>query len=258
MMSTVTRRLIASQTRLSRTFDTLLPERFRVDGMQHFIHYFAPKYLGAHLRVYDVGGGKRPYINPAQKRELDLCVVGLDIDRREMTLAPPGTYDEIVCADISSYRGQQDADLVICLAVLEHVPHVEGALAAIASMLRVGGKAIIFVPSGNAIFARANRLLPQELKRTLLTLLRGERTDVEGFPAHYDRCTPCDFARLGRANGLEVVELCTYYISSYFSLFFPAYLLWRFWILGFYLLKGEQAAESFSVAFEKCAESGRM
>jgi hypothetical protein len=51
--------------------------------------------------------------------------------------------------------------------------------------------------------------------------------------------------------GLRVIEKRCYYTNAYFSYFFPAHLLWRLWLLLFYRIRGDQAAESFSMAFEK-------
>ncbi|MBV9279089.1 MAG: methyltransferase domain-containing protein, partial [Chloroflexi bacterium] len=178
------RALIDGQARLSRAFDALLPPLFRVDGMQDFIDSFAPKYIRPGSKVYDVGGGKRPYLSPAQKAGLGIFTVGLDVDRRELERAPAGAYDEVIARDIAGFVGRGDADLVICLAVLEHVRDVEAALGAVSSILRPGGRAIAFVPSRNALYARLNRLLPESLKVKLLAILRDERCDAEGFRAY--------------------------------------------------------------------------
>jgi hypothetical protein len=40
-------------------------------------------------------------------------------------------------------------------------------------------------------------------------------------------------------------------MSSYFSFFFPLYLVWRFWITIFVFLRKEQAAETFSMVLRK-------
>src|SRR6476469_9729117 len=116
-IAALTRKLIDGQIRLSRAFDQVLAEEYRRDGNLDFITSFVPKYLEPHTRVYDVGGGKHPYVDTKLKAELSLSVVGLDIDRNELSRAPEGAYDELVCSDIATYRGKQDADLIICQAV---------------------------------------------------------------------------------------------------------------------------------------------
>src|SRR5512135_2714660 len=244
---------INNQRYLSSLFDKILPEKFRVDGQEDFIASFAPKYLRPYLKVYDIGGGKFPYIDHRRKAELGLTVVGLDIDREELRRAPQGAYDEMICADITRFKGGGDADLIICQALLEHVKDVEGAFAAMASILKPGGKALLFVPSRNAIYARLNLVIPEGMKRKILFAIFPAFRSCGGFPAYYDRCTLRQFHLLAERHGLEVEEERTYFITCYFSFFFPAYFVWRIWILLFYLIAGDQAAESFTMALRKTA-----
>ena len=56
---------------------------------------------------------------------------------------------------------------------------------------------------------------------------------------------------MARNNGLEVERLFPYYYSSYMSFFVPLYLLWRLWVIVFDLIRGEQAAEVFSIVCSK-------
>ena len=251
----VFRALINSQIWLSGKLDAWLPAQYRIDGNRDFIDSLAPKYLKPNLRVYDVGGGKNPYLGLDDKQRLNAHVIGFDIDQGELERAPDGTYDGVVCADISSYRGNQEADVVICQALLEHVRDVESAFAAISSCLKPGGQALLFVPSRNAVFARLNILLPQGLKKALLhTVFPNTRRD-QGFPAYYDNCTPNDFKRMAAANNLSLVEARYFYKSSYFSFLFPLYFLWRLWVLLFRALRGDQAAETFSMVLKRTNES---
>lgn len=247
------RALINSQVYLSRVFDRLLPAKYRTDGNLDFLKTFAPKYLHPNLRIYDVGGGKHPYISRELKEKKELNVIGLDIDAEELRGAPPGAYDEVVCADITKFRGHGDADLVICQAVLEHVRNTEEAFAALASMVKPGGRVLIFVPSRNAVFARINLLLPERLKRKILYTVYPQSKTQGGFPSYYDRCTPRSFAELAGRHDLEVEEKRAYYCSNYFTFLFPVHVAWRLWVLLFHLFAGEQAAETFSMSLRKRA-----
>jgi 2-polyprenyl-6-hydroxyphenyl methylase/3-demethylubiquinone-9 3-methyltransferase len=242
---------IDAQIGLSRLFDRLLPLKFSIDGNRHFLTEFAPGYLKSDMKVYDVGGGKNPYITLKQKRELSLVVVGLDIDKGELEQAPDDIYDEIIRADIMEYKGKRDADLVICQSLLEHVRDVDRAFASIASMLKPTGRALIFVPSKNAVYARLNKIMPEAIKKKILFSLYPQTRRNQGFKSYYNRCSPRDFRKLARRNGLQVEESEFYYVSSYFSCFFPIYLIWRIWVLIFYIIAGTQAAETFSMALRK-------
>jgi 2-polyprenyl-6-hydroxyphenyl methylase/3-demethylubiquinone-9 3-methyltransferase len=243
----ILRSFINSQIWLSKHFDRLLPDEFHIDGNSTFSREFTPPFLAPGLKVYDLGGGMSPHISPQTKRALQLVVMGVDISAEELRNAPVGAYDEMVCCDVATLHGAADADLVICRAVLEHVQDVEGAFRAVASMLKPGGRALIFVPSRNAVFARLNLLLPQGIKRWLLYKIFPQTRSGQGFPSYYRLCTPRDFRRLAETHALRVERLDTYYVSSYFSFFFPLYLLWRLWLLIFRACAGEQAAESFAV-----------
>ena len=242
---------VRSQRALSRAFDHLLPSKYRKDGNRDYIVSFVPAYLRNGMTVYEIGGGKSPLTDLERKRAMGLTVVGIDIDQAELSLAPPGAYDKAICTDICDYRGEGDADLVICQAVLEHVHDVGAAFECIASVLKPGGVALLFTPSRNALFAQLNRVLPQNAKKSILYGIAPQTRAMQGFRAYYDRCTPRDFRRLAKANGLVVKEERFYYISSYFACFFPAYVLWRAWILLSKLLIGDQAAETFSMALKK-------
>jgi SAM-dependent methyltransferase len=244
-------RFTKSQQHLSKSFDRFLPTEYQVDGNRDFLDNWIDSYLKAGSVVYDIGGGKNPFVALEQKQRRRLCVVGLDIDGNELAASPPGVYDKTICADITQYRGQGQADLVVCQALLEHVKDTQAAIRAIASILKPGGTALIFLPSRNAIFARINLMLPQQLKRKILHAFFPSTKRNQGFPAYYDHCTPADFRRLAANSGLAV-DLCrVYFCSSYFMFFFPLHLVWRIWQLIFRLFAGDQGAETFSLVLRK-------
>lgn len=250
-MPSLFNRFTHSQQSLSRSFDRLLPVEYQVDGNRDFVEHWIEPRLKSGARIYDIGGGKNPIVGTAEKRRFGLTVIGLDIDARELEASPDGVYDEKICADITQYRGRSDADLVICQALLEHVRDSQAAIRAIASILKPGGTALIFLPSRNAVFARLNLLLPEALKRKLLYAVFPSTERDQGFPAYYDRCTPRDFRRLAGDSGLQVEVCQTYFRSGYFTFFFPLHLVWRIWMLVFRALAREQAAETFSLALKK-------
>jgi SAM-dependent methyltransferase len=250
-MSSLFSRFAQGQQNLSKSFDRLLPIDCQVDGNRDFLDHWIEPHLKYGSVVYDVGGGKNPVIGLGAKHRLGLRLIGLDVDQDELTASPPGVYDERICADITQYHGQANADLVVCQALLEHVRDSQAAITAIASILKPGGTALIFLPSRNAVFARINLLLPQRLKRKILHTVFPSTLRDQGFPAYYDHCTPADFRRLAASSGLAVEVCKVYFRSSYFTFFFPLHFVWRIWMLIFRLFKGEQAAETFSLALRK-------
>lgn len=245
-MPGVLRAFLDWQIRLSRSFDRWLPRKYTIDGNADFRENVLPAYITRGIVIYDIGGGSRPFIDPALKRDRRLKVIGLDIDPEELDAAPAGSYDATVCADLTAYRGRNDADLVICQAALEHVRDTEKAFAALATIPKGGGRLAIFVPSRNAVFARLNLLLPEAVKHFLLfSIFPHKQRTHEGFKAFYDKCTPKHFARMAHKYGFRIELQKSYFASSYFSFFTPAYVLWRLWVLLFHALAGAQAAETF-------------
>ncbi len=245
------RRCVDQQKAWSHQIDRLVPARFKVDGNEHFREELVWRHIGTDQTVYDIGGGKRPLIPVSVKRERRLRVIGVDIDADELSRAPAGAYDEAICADICTYAGRGDGDLVICQALLEHVPDTGAAFRAISSILRPGGKALLFVPSRNAVFARLNLILPESLKKKILFAIHPGTSERQGFKSYYDACTPRDFEVHAARTGFDVRELELYYLSSYFKFFAPLYATWRAWISLFYAVDSVQAAETFSMVLEK-------
>jgi SAM-dependent methyltransferase len=254
-MNAVFRRCFRRQEEWTRRFDRMLPETYRIDGNRDFLDRVVPAYLKCGAIVYDIGGGKNPVIDQRTKSRLSLTVIGLDIDRHELSSAPTGSYDAIVCSDISSFTGAADADLVICQALLEHVVDTDRALQAIAGILKPGGHALLFVPSRNAAYARVNMLLPERLKRAFLFGIYPEMARDHGFPAFYDRCTAAAFDKMARRHGMVCASSRLYFQSDYFRFCFPVHLMWRAWIVLFRALAGAHAAETFTLILRKQGDS---
>jgi 2-polyprenyl-6-hydroxyphenyl methylase/3-demethylubiquinone-9 3-methyltransferase len=237
---------------ISEYCDRLLPERFRADGNRTFATEIAPRLLAQSALVYDLGGGARPFVSLSDKQRLNLTVVGLDLEAGELAKAPQGAYDEQIEADLTTFSGRGDADLVICQATLEHVRDGTGALRAIASCAKPGGLIAIFSPSRNAIFARLNRVLPENVKRWLLFKIFPEKSlGHDGFPAFYDKCLPSEVERIAAQNGLELVERRLFWKSSYFYAFVPAFFAWRVWQGVSAVFLGADAAETYAYVFRR-------
>lgn len=242
----IARTAIDANVKLSRALDSILPARVREDGNKTFTSEFLPRAVKIGSTVYDLGGGSRPFVTLEDKKRLGLTVVGLDVDAEELAAAPPGIYDYKIVADLCTFEGSGDADVVICQATLEHVPDTAGAMRALATTVKPGGRIFIFAPCRNALFARLNLALPQRIKKCALYALFPKKAQGhDGFKAYYDRCTPREIEVLAAANGLEIEECRLFWISSYFTVFTPAFLAWRAWQGMSYLVIGENAAETF-------------
>ncbi len=251
MIGIFARKFISSQIWLSKKLDSYLSKDLTKDGLDDFIDRLVPRYLAVNQRIYDLGSGKNPHIKLDKKQSIKATVVGLDIDGGELEKAPRGSYDETITTDISKYRGKGDVDLIISQTLLEHVADVEQAFVAMNSILKPGGKVVLYLPSRNAWFARLNMVLPEGLKRRILYFVYPETEVLQGFPAYYDKCTPRQFHELALQHGFKVEEMRLFYFSNYFMFFFPLYFVWRIWIITFKALSPKSAAEAYSMVLVK-------
>ena len=250
-MAGIIRKFIDWNVNLSTRLDNLLPISLRQDGNRCFLEEYAPRVEEVGAKIWDVGSGSQPYLSASRRLELGATVVGLDISNEELAAAPDGAYSHQVVADICQFSGDASADSVICQALLEHVPDTAGAIRALASIVRPGGRIYLFVPSRNALFARANLMLPHQLKRRILFSVFPTARDNQGFQVWYDRCTPAQITCLAHSNGLVVEEQRLFWVSSYLKPFVPAFLAWRLCQSLARLMLGSEAAETFILVLRK-------
>ncbi|MCA9326497.1 O-antigen ligase family protein [Candidatus Saccharibacteria bacterium] len=251
----ITRNFINANRWLSKKFDHwFIPRQWRVDGLHDFVYNLAPQIVKGRKIIYDIGGGKRPFVGTQLEKPKGTKVIGIDIDANELKNAPKGAYYKTVVADIGAKHiklPQEKASMLICEAVLEHVSNNKQATKNIADMLKPGGVACIFVPSRYALFAVINRWIPESLKRKMLFSIFPEAAHAQGFPAYYNHCTAQQLTRLFKQAGLEVQETRHYYESNYFTFFFPLHVVWRLYQFVCWLFVRGSAAESFSLVLKK-------
>lgn len=231
----------------SHRLNLLCEKRFgRVDGSMDF-HTHLDRALRPGLRVIDLGGGKHPAISVETKQRLGLQVVGVDVSADELRLAPPGAYDRAVVADATRFVEPASADLVISHALAEHVRDTGELWRRIHECLVPGGRALLFVPNGRALFARLNRLLPEDTKRRLLYRLYPGAVHHQGFRAYYDRCSPSETTRLLASVGFRDIIVQPYFSSNYFVFFYPAHVVNVAMQVAAKALDRDERCESFVV-----------
>jgi len=124
-------------------------------------------------------------------------------------------------------------------------------MAAVASVVKLGGTVAIFTPSRHAAYARLNALLPHKVTRKILDFVYPWGREATAFEPTMISGSIRELSALGRRNGLEVLSIHRYYSSSYFGIFFPAYLIWRLWLLLKYVIDRDSAVETFTIIFRK-------
>lgn len=251
-MKKILRTFIRLNKNISNAFDGLISKDFQKYGTEYFDKEIMPKYLKKDLTVFDIGGGKHPNIDANTKKNLNLHVIGMDIDESELRQAPSGLYDAIAVIDITKQPNYEEkADLMICRALMEHVNDTKAAIENISKMLNSGGHALIFVPCRNAVFSRLNLILPESWKLALLRLAYPEKMHRIGFKAYYNNTTPSKFTKIAHHNGLEVQECQIFWASRYLEIFFPAHILWRFYQIIMKACGAKDFCETFIIVLRK-------
>lgn len=127
------------------------------------------KYLGK--RVLEVGSGLGTYTKLLANRER---VVATDddewqLDRLALTFhdCPNVTVKRLDLNrfDPAEYRAEA-VDSVLCMNVLEHVLDDEGALRGFSEILPAGGRVVLFVPAGPALYGEVDRQLGHHRRYT--------------------------------------------------------------------------------------------
>ena len=234
---------------LSMRFERLFPQSWRESGASGT--GFVDSYLIPGMIVADVGGGKKPFFSAQEKMRLNLTYIGIDIDPEELELAPDGVYDDAWVVNLERPPGRRLAtiDLIICRNTLEHVQDARAAFEGLYALLKPGGVCVITSPCRHAMFAKLNKTLPQQLKRNLLqTIFPGKAGD--GFIVYYDRASPTEYSKIIQSLGGTIIEIRKFYWSSYFSVFVPAYVLWRLLTICQRLLIAGYC-ENFQIAFRR-------
>ena len=179
--------------------------------------------LHLHGDVADIGGGKQPYLS---EKPIGITYTGIDIDAKELALAPAGIYTQTIVADITQPPLSMKFDVIICRFTLEHVDDTQAALEGIYAMMKPGAACYISAPSRYAIFGKINKALPEGFKRWLLFKLYPAK-ETDGFKAYYDRMSPLEVSSIIEGLGGKIEKIHRTKFSGYFTFFFPLHFLWR-------------------------------
>lgn len=174
--------------------------------------------------LVDLGGGRRCVWRASVPATSHL--VAVDIDQAELD-ANDAVIDKRI-GDVGTRLplADQEADLLVSRALLEHVSDVKTAVSEMARVLKPGARALHFVPARNSLFGLAARLGPFDLlKRIVHRAIPSSVGQVE-FPVFYDHCTARDLEGLFRDAGFSSVRVTACYSQSgYFHPVLPVYLL---------------------------------
>ena len=252
------RAFVGINCRWSARADRLARRWFgRTSGLEDFSARVVPGLLRPGMRVLDLGGGRAPCLDAATVRRLGLHVTGADISAAELAIAPAGSYQATIVADVGAEPVDGCYDLILSRAVLEHVADTEAAIGNLAAALAEGGVMAHFMPCRNAPFAVFNRLLGARLSQRLLWSIYPETVGIAGFPAFYRNCFPSRMAALLLKSGIELLEVKPYFASDYLRFCAPAHVLDLCRQVFLQALGATDLADTFVIICRKQFEQGR-
>jgi len=193
-----------------------VPPRYLTPWRKPFEEIIAAR-LREGMTVLDVGSGRKPTL-PLEGRPPNTNYVGLDLSERELRLAGPGAYDDVVVADLSTPVSGLvgTVDLAISWQVFEHVKSLDRAFANLHSYLRRGGSLITLFSGKWSAFGVMNQLLPNAIGNRLVErTMRRRGSSQPVFPAYYDHCSDRALRRISK--DWSSVEIIPYYrAANYF------------------------------------------
>jgi SAM-dependent methyltransferase len=201
--------------------------------------------------VVDAGGGQK--CDFARYREIGSGVRIIAVDVSEDELENNYDVDERCVADVTEDLPFKtgEVDMVVSYSLFEHLRNSEAFVINSSRVLKPGGYFIHLFASKFAPFAIANQLLPAELSKSLLKILKPESSDI-GFDAYYDRTYASAIKQLLIRHGFEVISLRThYYQSRYWDFFTPLFVLSVLYELVVYRIDAENLAAHVLVVARK-------
>jgi SAM-dependent methyltransferase len=143
-------------------------------------------------RLLEIGGGRFPFLTPAEVNGLNCELTVNDIASSELALAPP--VFPSCCFDIAQELPASlecgSFNLVFSRMVFEHVRDARKAWANVYRLLSAGGIGFAYVPTLFSPPFVVNLLSPEALSGRMLRSIDSDRTDakVPKFPAYYHLC----------------------------------------------------------------------
>lgn len=145
-----------------------------LDAYNHWVYDLLKDHVGG--RVLEVGcgtGNITQYLARSADEVVGIDPVARFIDRFRQRFAGSGAVTSHRCTLADLTAPTEDAacfDSVVSCNVFEHIEDHVGALEQVATHLRPGGKAVIFVPAGPIAFGKLDRELGHYRRYTIASL----------------------------------------------------------------------------------------
>ena len=213
-------KFVSLNVNLTRSFDRQFPRfvesRNYRDEMLYLIGSFIRQKKFS--RVLEVGGIDRPLLKRSERIEYD----GLDIEYKDRC---KDLYDRFIVQSIEEpiRRGY---DLIVSIALLEHVSNNTLSIAQMHKALRSGGCIIHYAPSKYHPYSLMLRLAGPKIQKRLIRILRPWAAEIAGYPTFFDKCCPREMKKISTHLGFKEIQVITFFrANDYFRFFVPAYIL---------------------------------
>ena len=213
-------RFVGMNRRAAAWLEGRFPEAFRDDSYVDALMGRVNEAIVATrpARILEAGGVDRPLLQRNQGYEF----VGVDIDDRPECA---DVYDRFIVQSVEEPMPVQ-ADMIVSITLLEHVPDNKSAIESFFRSLNPGGTTHHYIPSKWHPYSISLRLVGPKLQKILIKLLRPGAIGVTGYPAFFDYCDPGSMEKLMERSGFVNIRTKTFYeAADYFAFFLPAYLL---------------------------------
>lgn len=176
--------------------------------------------------IGDVGAGAESHFG--DRLPPGARVIGVDVSAPGLARNPWLTERRVADVTANLPFDEQELDLMVSHAVLEHLRDVPAFMRRSRLALKPGGHAIHLFSTRAAPFAVINRILPPSFARRVLYRLHPDAIGTQGFPAYYDHCSHDAILATIRKVGLEVHSVrVSYRTSQYFDFLAPLFAVAR-------------------------------
>lgn len=173
------------------------------DKLQEFLNTIL--YGKKEIRILEAGCGSASYFNFETKVHL----TGIDVSKKQ--LERNTSLHESILGDIQYYEFEPSSfDIIICWAVLEHLPHPELALSKFVSAIKKDGLIVLGLPNVLSLKSLVTKFTPLWVHTFYYKYLFGRsmagKDDMGPFKTYLKlTITPSSIKKLAIKNGLQVI-----------------------------------------------------
>lgn len=244
-MKKIIKRFIKRNREISKKLITNYPEYFSGNS---YVTYFGDILTdcvdsSGERSILEIGGADRPFTIKGQRK-----TDGLDISDLNN---PSEFYENYYCQSVEK-PFPNNFDLIYSITLLEHVADNKSAIRNVYTSLAENGKMVHYIPNKFHPYSLILRMIGPRLQGILIDWLRPDASDVSGYPAFFNHCSPSQMTALCESIGFKNIKVYPFYrANDYFAFFVPAFILisiYENWCKHFQL---KSASSGFILVAEK-------